>query len=198
MNRRWLLVLVVALGCATSSGRAPATFRVRFETTRGTFLVEVHRDWAPVGADRFYRLVQQRFFDNQRFFRVRAGAFAQFGIPGDPRVARRWRDATIPDDPVRASNERGTLAYAFTKPGTRATQIFINLKDNREYDSQGFAPFGRVISGMDVVDSLYSGYGETSGGGMRAGHQDALFAEGNAYLDRNFPKLDSIVAARLE
>ncbi|HEV8436422.1 MAG TPA: peptidylprolyl isomerase [Thermoanaerobaculia bacterium] len=179
------------------SRRAPAVFRVEFETTRGNFVVEVHRDWAPIGADRFYRLVAQHFFDGQRFFRVRAGAFAQFGIPGDPRLAREWRHATIPDDPVRASNDRGTLAYAFTKPGTRATQIFINLRNNKEYDAQGFAPFGRVISGMEVVDSLYSGYGESSGGGMRAGHQDALFEEGNAWLDRSFPKLDSIVKTRL-
>jgi cyclophilin family peptidyl-prolyl cis-trans isomerase len=189
---------VFLLGCATSGARAPEVFRVRFETTRGAFVVEVHRGWAPVGADRFYDLVRQRFFDGQRFFRVRAGAFAQFGIPGDTQLARAWRNATLPDDPVRASNERGTLAYAFTKPGTRATQIFINLRDNKEYDAQGFAPFGRVISGMEVVDSLYSGYGEAAGGGMRAGHQDALFEEGNAWLDRNFPKLDSIVTARLE
>lgn len=191
------MVLLLLLGCATSGARAPEVFRVRFETTRGDFVVEVHRGWAPIGADRFYDLVRQRFFDGQRFFRVRAGAFAQFGIPGDPRLARAWRNATLPDDPVRASNERGTLAYAFTKPGTRATQIFINLRDNKDYDAQGFAPFGRVISGMEVVDSLYSGYGETSGGGMRAGHQDALFDEGNAWLDRNFPKLDSILTARL-
>jgi peptidyl-prolyl cis-trans isomerase A (cyclophilin A) len=166
---------------------------VRFETTRGEFIVEVHRAWAPIGAERFYELVRQRFFDGQRFFRVRAGAFAQFGIPGDPKVARRWRNATLPDDPVRASNERGTLSYAFTKPGTRATQIFINLRNNKDYDAQGFAPFGRVISGMEVVDSLYSGYGEAAGGGMRAGHQDDLFEEGNAWLERNFPKLDSII-----
>jgi len=197
VNRRWLLAFVIALGCASSSRRAPAVFRVQFETTRGSFVVEVHRDWAPIGADRFYRLVQQRFLDGQRFFRVRAGAFAQFGIPGDPRIAREWRRKTIPDDPVRVSNERGTLAYAFTTSGTRATQVFINLRDNKDYDAQGFAPFGRVISGMDVVDSLYSGYGESAGGGMRAGHQDKLFDEGNAWLDRNFPKLDSIVRARL-
>ena len=197
MNRGWLLALVFAFGCAHASGRAPEVFHVRFETTRGDFVVEVHREWAPIGADRFYNLVRQRFFDGQRFFRVRAGAFAQFGIPGDPRAARSWRNATIPDDPVRVSNERGTLAYAFTKPGTRATQIFVNLRDNKDYDAQGFAPFGRVISGMEVVDALYSGYGEASGGGMRAGHQDPLFDEGNAWLERNFPKLDSIVTARL-
>jgi homoserine O-acetyltransferase len=191
------LILVLALGCSTAAERAPDVFHVRFETTRGDFVVEVHRSWAPIGADRFYQLVRRRFFDGQRFFRVRAGVFAQFGIPGDPRVAREWRSATIPDDPVRASNERGSIAYAFTKPGTRATQMFVNLRDNKEYDAQGFAPFGRVISGIDVVDSFYSGYGETSGGGMRAGHQDALFAEGNAWLDRNFPKVDAIIAARL-
>jgi homoserine O-acetyltransferase len=190
-------ILVLALGCASSAERVPDVFRVRFETTRGVFVVEVVRSWAPVGADRFHDLVRQRFFDGQRFFRVRAGVFAQFGVPGDPRVAREWRNATIADDPVRASNERGTIAYAFTKPGTRATQLFINLRDNKDYDAQGFAPFGRVISGMDVIDSLYSGYGEASGGGMRAGHQDALFAEGSAWLDRNFPNLDAIVAARL-
>jgi homoserine O-acetyltransferase len=199
MNRRWLLALVIALACTTFARlRAREVFSVRFETTRGTFVVEVHREWAPVGAERFYDLVRRRFFDGARFFRVRAGAFVQFGIPADPRTAQVWRNATLADDPVRASNERGTLAYAFTKPGTRATQVFINLKDNKDYDAQGFAPFGRVVSGMDVVDSLYSGYGESSGGGMRAGHQDALFAEGNAWLDRNFPKLDAIVKARLE
>ena len=193
---RRLLALLLITGCA--SAHAPQMFRVRFETNRGAFVVEVHRDWAPIGADRFYDLVRQRFFDGQRFFRVRAGAFAQFGIPGAPGLASRWRGATIADDPVRASNERGTLAYAFTRAGTRATQMFINLRDNKPYDAEGFAPFARVVSGMDVVDSLYAGYGETSGGGMRAGHQDELFAEGNAWLERNFPKLDYIVTARLE
>jgi homoserine O-acetyltransferase len=178
------------------NARAPETFRVRFQTSRGDFVIEAHRSWAPIGADRFYNLVQHNFFDGQRFFRIRAGAFAQFGVPGDPKLAQVWRNATIADDPVRVSNERGTLAYAFTTAGTRATQMFINLRDNPQYDAEGFAPFGRVISGMDAVDALYSGYGEASGGGMRAGHQDALFAEGNAWLQRNFPKLDWIVRAR--
>src|SRR4051794_21165250 len=117
-----LLVLVLAVGCASSMS-TPDVFRVRFETSRGDFVVEVHREWAPVGADRFYTLVQQHFFDEQRFFRVRAGAFAQFGVPGRPDAARHWRNATIADDPVRASNTRGTLAYAFTTQGTRATQM---------------------------------------------------------------------------
>jgi homoserine O-acetyltransferase len=192
------LALVLMSSCAVLPRHAPELFRVRFETSRGPFVVEVHRSWAPIGTDRFYDLVQQKFFDGQRFFRVRAGAFAQFGVPGDPHLAQRWRNATIPDDPVRAPNERGTLAYAFTKPGTRATQIFINLRDNRQYDAEGFAPFARVVSGMDAVDSLYSEYGESSGGGMRAGHQDELFAGGNVWLERNFPKLDSIITARVE
>jgi len=180
------------------NAQAPELFRVRFSTSQGDFIVEVHRSWAPIGADRFYNLVAHRFFDGQRFFRVRQGAFAQFGIPGDPRVAQAWRAATIPDDPPRQSNVRGTIAYAFTTANTRATQVFINLADNRSYDAQGFAPFGVITSGMEVVDHLYSGYGETAGGGMRAGHQDALFAGGNAYLMRAFPRLDYIRQARLE
>jgi cyclophilin family peptidyl-prolyl cis-trans isomerase len=178
--------------------RAPELFRVRFTTSQGDVIVEVHRSWAPIGADRFCNLVAHDFFDGQRFFRVRKGSFAQFGIPGDPRIAQAWRAATIPDDPPKQSNSRGTIAYAFTTANTRATQMFINLADNQQFDQQGFAPFGVITSGMDVVDRLYSDYGETSGGGMRAGHQDALFAEGNAYLIREFPRLDYIKHARLE
>jgi len=180
------------------NARAPNVFRVRFTTSQGDFIVEAHRDWAPIGADRFYNLATNHFFDGQRFFRVRQGVFAQFGIPGDPRVAQAWRSATIADDPPRQSNLRGTIAYAFTTANTRTTQLFINLADNRQFDGQGFAPFGVVTSGMDVVDRLYSGYGETAGGGMRAGHQDALFAGGNAWLNREFPRLDYIKHARLE
>jgi len=206
--RRGLALLVLLLSACTPpllnphhsrlNAHAPELFRVRFATSQGVFIVEVHRSWAPIGADRFYNLVAHGFFDNQRFFRVRQGAFAQFGIPGNPRVAQAWRSATIPDDPPRQSNVRGTIAYAFTTANTRTTQVFINLADNRQFDPQGFAPFGVVTSGMDVVDRLYSGYGETAGGGMRAGHQDALFAGGNAWLTRQFPRLDYIRWARLE
>ena len=170
---------------------------MQFETSRGNFVVEVHRDWAPIGADRFYELVRERFFDRARFFRVRAGQFVQFGIPGDPKLAAKWRHATLADDSPRVSCERGTVMYAFTTANTRTTQIVINLRDNKQYDAEGFAPFGRVVSGMDVVDALYSGYGEESGGGMRAGHQDPLFEGGNAWLAQNFPKLDFILKARL-
>jgi homoserine O-acetyltransferase len=171
---------------------------VRFETSQGPFVVEVHREWAPQGVDRFYGLVAAGFFDDSRFFRVVSGFIAQFGIPGDPRVTAAWKGRTIPDDPVRQSNTRGTLAYAMTGPGTRSTQIYVNLADNARLDAQGFAPIGRVTSGLEVVDRLYSGYGETAGGGMRGGKQGPMLAGGNAYLDANFPKLDRVLRATLQ
>ena len=177
--------------------RAPDRFLVRFETSQGPFTVEVHRDWGPHGADRFYELVRDRFFDGQKFFRVRAGFIAQFGLHGDPHVIAKWKSRTIPDDPVKQSNVRGTLAYAMTGPGTRSTQIYINLADNSRLDNEGFAPFARVVDGMDVVDRLYSGYGESAGGGMRGGKQGPIEEDGNAYLERNFPKLDLIRRARI-
>ena len=161
--------------------RAPETYRARFETSKGRFVIEVHRDWAPNGADRFYNLVRHGFYDGARFFRIRAGVFAQFGINGNPAIASAWRSATIPDDPWKGvSNERGTIAYAFRDRDGRTTQVFISLRDNSaDDDKEPFVPFGRVVEGMDVVDSLYSGYGERSGGGIRAGHQDPVFAGGN-------------------
>jgi peptidyl-prolyl cis-trans isomerase A (cyclophilin A) len=163
-------------------------------------VIEVHRTWAPNGADRFYNLVRHGFYDNARFFRIRAGVFAQFGINGDPTVASVWRNATIPDDPWRGvSNTRGTIAYAFKDPNGRTTQVFINLRDNSaDDDKEPFVPFGRVVEGMDVVDAMYSAYGERAGGGIRAGKQDPVFAGGNAYFEREFPKLDYIVRATVE
>lgn len=178
--------------------RAPDVFRVRVETTRGPFVVEVHRAWAPRGADRFHQLVRAGFFDDSRFFRVRAGFVAQFGIAGDPAVAAAWRAAAIPDDSVRHGNVRGAVAYAMTGPGTRTTQLFVDLADNTRLDAEGFAPVGTVVEGMDVVDALYAGYGETSGGGMRGGRQGPLFASGNAYLDAAYPRLDRLLRARVE
>ena len=178
--------------------RAPAVFRVRFETTKGTFLIEVHRDWAPRGADRFYNLVRTRFFDNSRFYRVRPGFIAQFGIPGERQIAAAWREQRIPDDPVLQSNTRGSIAYAMTGPNTRTTQLYINIGDNSRLDSDGFAPIGRVTEGMEIVDQLYSGYGEHAGGGMRGGQQGKIFEGGNAYLDREFPKLDKLIRANVE
>jgi homoserine O-acetyltransferase len=167
------------------------------ETSAGNFTIEVHRDWAPHGADRFLELVRARYYDDSRFYRAVAGKWIQFGIAGKPKIAEKWRVKTIPDDPVTESNKPGYVAFAFTQPGTRSTQIYINLVDNSQQDAQGFAPFAKVIEGMDVVLKLYTGYGETSGGGMRAGHQDKLFEEGNPYLDREFPKLDRLIRARV-
>jgi homoserine O-acetyltransferase len=176
---------------------APRVFQVEFETTKGVFVIEVHREWAPRGADRFYNLVRAGFFDDSRFFRVRAGRFAQFGIPGDRALAAVWRNHTMPDDPVRQSNIRGAIAYAMTGPSARTTQLYINLTDNVSQDADGFAPIGTVIAGLERVDQLWAGYGEEAGGGMRGGKQNRIFAEGNVHLDRDFPQLDKLVRARL-
>jgi homoserine O-acetyltransferase len=176
--------------------RAPDVFRLRCETTQGPFVVEVRREWAPRGADRLFALAGAGFFDDSRFFRVRAGFIAQFGIPGDPAVAAGWRAAAMPDDPVRRSNARGTVSYAMTGPNTRTTQLFVNLADNRRLDAEGFAPVGVVVAGMDVVDRLYAGYGETAGGGMRGGRQGPIFEGGNTFLDAAYPRLDRLLRAR--
>jgi homoserine O-acetyltransferase len=175
---------------------APASFLVRLDTTKGRIEIEVHRDWAPHGADRFYNLVRHGYYDGVRFHRVVAGRWAQFGINGDPRISTIWRERTIEDDPFVQSNQRGTIAYAFAVANGRTTQVFINLRDNSEtHDREPFVPFGRVVSRMDVVDALESGYGETSGGGIRAGKQAPLFERGNDYLGENFPRLDHILRA---
>jgi peptidyl-prolyl cis-trans isomerase A (cyclophilin A) len=191
-------LLLLILFCCVAMGASPAVFRVKIESTAGSFVIEVHRDWAPRGADRFYELVQKKFFDDSRFYRTVAGHWVQFGIPGDPKLAQRWRHESFPDDPApHQHNDFAYVAFAMTGPDQRTTQVYINLVDNRQLEPQGFAPFGKVVEGMDVVEKLYSGYGETSGGGMRAGKQDKLFEEGNAYLDREFPKLDHLIRARV-
>lgn len=187
------LCLLSAIAVAAS----PEVFRVKFETTAGNFVIETHHDWSPHGADRLYQLVGIKYFDDSRFFRIVAGNWAQFGIAGNPKVAHAWRKRTIPDDPVKQSNTLGFVGFANTGPNTRSTQIYINLGDNSRLDATGFSPFGKVVEGMDVVQKLYSGYGENSGGGMRAGHQDQMFDEGAAYLDREFPKLDKLIRARI-
>jgi len=176
--------------------KAPAVFKAKFDTSAGIFVVEVHADWAPNGADRFYNLVQSGFYDDQRFFRVLSGFMAQFGIHGDPKVAATWRAARIQDDPVKASNTRGYLTFATAGPGTRTTQLFINYGDNARLDRQGFSPFGMVTKGMEVVDKLYSGYGEGAPGGDGP-DQGRVQAEGNAYLDKEFPKLDRIKSVKI-
>jgi homoserine O-acetyltransferase len=177
---------------------APATCRVRLETTRGEIEIEMHRAWAPRGADRFYNLVRHGYYDGVRFHRVIAGKWAQFGIHGDPRVSMLWRERSFPDDPFSESNRRGTVAFAFAVKDGRTTQVFVNLRDNSEtHDREPFVPFGRVVKGMEVVDALYSGYGESAGGGIRAGRQAPLFEKGNAYLDANFPRLDHVIRAEI-
>lgn len=170
---------------------APERFRVRFETSKGDFVLEVMRDWAPIGADRFYNLVRHGYYDGVRFFRVVDGFMAQLGIHGDPRVSEAWAGARIYDDPVVGSNQRGTISFAMAGPNTRTTQVFINFVDNSRLDGGGFAPFGRVVEGMAVVDELYSGYGEGAPRG-RGPEQARIRAEGNAYLERDFPELDYV------
>jgi peptidyl-prolyl cis-trans isomerase A (cyclophilin A) len=178
---------------------APAAFKVLFETTKGDFVVEVYRGWAPGGADRFYNLVRHGYYDRTYrtyFFRVWPSFIVQFGIHGNPVVSAVWREAAIPDDSVRGSNRRGTITYATSGPNTRTTQIFVNLADNARLDTQGFAPFGRVVGGMDVLDRLHGGYGEPPPQG-RGPEQRRIFAEGNAYLQSEFPLLDHIVRTRI-
>lgn len=178
--------------------RAPDVCRILLDTTKGPVTLEMRRDWAPHGADRFYNLVRAGFYDEARFFRIRAGQWAQFGINGDPEIAERWRSRTIPDDPRVLSNVRGTVAYAFKDPNGRTTQVFINLRDNSAtHDAEPFVPFARVVDGMGVADALYAEYGERAGGGIRAGTQDPVFKGGNAFLTREYPRLDYIKRAIL-
>jgi len=172
---------------------APAEFKVKFVTSKGDIVVQVTRSWAPKGADRFYNLVKNNYYDEVRFFRViRAPRpfMAQFGIHGDPKVAAAWREASIEDDPVTQSNTRGMLSYAMAGPNTRTTQIFINYGDNSRLDTGGFSPFGKVTEGMDVVDKFHADYGESP-------DQTRIQYEGNAYLGRSFPNLDYIKTARV-
>jgi peptidyl-prolyl cis-trans isomerase A (cyclophilin A) len=197
---------LVAWSCAASAGnlsdpaalsaKAPAVYQAKFDTSKGPFVIEVHREWAPQGADRFYNLVKNGFFDNARFFRVIEGFMVQFGINGDPKIAAVWRDADIKDDPVKQSNERGTITFATAGPNTRTTQVFINFADNAPLDGQGFSPFGKVVFGMEVVDSLYGGYGEGAPNG-NGPDQGRIQSQGNAYLEQDFPKLDFIKTATI-
>jgi len=183
---------------AALNEKAPEIYRARFTTSKGDFVIEVTRAWAPHGADRFYNLVANGFFDDCRFFRVVYGFMAQFGIHGDPALNSVWSEARIPDDPVQQSNKRGYVTFATAGPNTRTTQVFINFVDkNTSLDSQGFAPFGKVVEGMELVGKLFSGYGE----GAPKGHgpdQNRIQKEGNAYLAKSFPKLDYIKKASIE
>jgi peptidyl-prolyl cis-trans isomerase A (cyclophilin A) len=182
---------------ALAKAQAPEVFLVRFTTTQGDFAIEAHRAWAPIGVDRFYNLAKMGFFDDTRFFRAIEGFMVQFGIPGDPKVAAKWRDASLKDDPVTQSNLRGFVTFAQSgTPNSRGTQIFIAYNNHPRLDASGFAPFGKVVKGMEVVDALYKGYGE----GAPEGHgpsQERIQNEGNAYLDAEFPKLDRILSTEV-
>ena len=182
------------LNPASLQEQAPAVFKAKFTTTQGDFVVEVTRAWAPLGADRFYNLVKYHFFDAATFFRVISGFMAQFGISGRPEVNRVWERATIKDDPVTQSNTRGMITFATGGPNTRTTQVFINYGDNSNLNSMGFAPFGKVIEGMEIVDKLYSEYGDGAPEG-KGPNQGRIQNEGKAYLEKDFPKLDTIKTA---
>jgi peptidyl-prolyl cis-trans isomerase A (cyclophilin A) len=182
---------------ALLKAKAPDVFKAEFNTTKGDFVIEVHRDWAPLGADRFYNMVKSGFFTDIYFFRVVPKFMVQFGIPGNPKVAAAWGKANIKDDPQKESNKRGMITFAMGGPNTRTTQLFINFADNTRLDSLNFPPFGSVVSGMDVVDQIYSGYGEMSVMGGSGPDPGKIESEGNAYLAKSFPKLDKINSAKL-
>jgi peptidyl-prolyl cis-trans isomerase A (cyclophilin A) len=175
--------------------KAPDVYEATFTTTKGDFVVQVTRSWAPNEADRFYNLVKHGYFNGVEFFRVVPGFVVQFGLTGSPAVNKAWENANIKDDPVTQTNAEGTITFAQTgSPNSRSTQVFINLGGNGglDHSGQGFAPFGQITSGMDVVKNLYGGYADAP-----TGHQDEITNQGNAYLEKNFPKLDSIKTAKI-
>jgi len=217
MRRKLAVVLSVAAalalaGCSQSSDanketaatipakdqQSPDLFKVNFDTSKGPVVVEIHRDWAPNGVDHFYTLVKTGFFDQVRIYRVVRDFVALFGIAADPKTNALWANGNIPDDPVRQSNVRGTLTYAATgMPNSRSTQLFFNLRNNSMLDSRGFAPIGKVVSGMDAVDSFYNSYGDMPPNGM--GPDPSMIGEqGNSYLDNHFPRLDYIKKATVQ
>lgn len=176
---------------ATLKAQAPETFKVKFTTTAGDITIQVTRAWAPLGADRFYNLARHHFFNGASFFRVVPGFVVQFGLSANSKVSKAWDQAKIKDDPVKQSNHRGYLTFATSGANTRTTQFFINLGENAGLDAQGFSPFGQVSQGMDVVDKIYSGYGEKPDQGL-------ITNQGKAYVDKNFPKLDKILTTAIE
>jgi len=183
---------------AALKAQAPAAYKVKFDTSVGVFVVQVTREWAPHGADRFFNLVTNGFYNDARFFRAIPNFMVQFGINGDPAISAVWRNAQIPVDPVKQSNKRGYITYAMgASPSTRTTQVFINFRDNGNLDSMGFAPFGQVVEGMDVVDKISTVYGEGAPRG-KGPEQGRVQSEGNAYLIKSFPKLDYIKTATVE
>lgn len=208
-----MLVVMGFLACASAAGAdtstkgapdpaqatatAPPVYKVKMATTKGDFVIEVHRDWAPLGADRFYNLVKLGYLNDIAFFRVVKGFMVQFGIHGDPAMNKTWRNARIQDDPTgKQSNTKGMVTFAMAGPNTRTTQIFINYGDNARLDSMGFPPFGKVLDGWKVVDAIEGMYGEGAPGG-RGPAQGRVQSEGNAYLKADFPKLDYLKSASI-
>lgn len=179
--------------------KAPDVYRARFTTTKGDFVIEVHRDWTYRGADRFFNLIQVGFFDDTSFFRVVHGFVVQFGLNGDPAVNAVWKERTLLDDDLVRSNSHGTVTFALSGKNTRTTQVFINLGDNSRLDTMGgFSPFGKIVEGMDVVKKLYGGYGDMPSQGGRGPDSTKVESLGNDYAKKNFPKLDWIVRAVIE
>lgn len=203
MTRRLFMLALTALtlvaapqptAAQVTDEQAPPTFRARFETSQGPFVIEVQREWAPIAADRFYTLVRRGFYDDARFFRVLNGFMAQFGLNGDPKIQGEYALANLLDEPPKQSNLRGFASFAKeSSPNTRYTMVFINDKDNSYLDADGFAPFGQVVTGMEIVEKLYSGYGR-----QNVPDQRRIKSEGNAYLTAEYPKLDFIKTARIE
>lgn len=220
MRRRcgilWIAPAVLALiGCSSSDEtkkeepkkeaaappkqeQAPDVFKINLDTSKGPVVIEIHRDWAPIGADHLYSLVKLGFYDGDYFFRYVRNFIVQFGINGDPKTNNAWRNVNLPDDPVKQSNVKGTLTYATAGPRTRSTQLFINLKNNQALDKDGFAPLGKVVGGMDVVESLYSSYGDMPGMGGQGPDSAKIEAQGNEYLTSHFPRLDFIKKATIQ
>jgi peptidyl-prolyl cis-trans isomerase A (cyclophilin A) len=207
MRRFWWLAFQVALaGCATSEESkktaskqdlpAPDVFQVNFDTSKGPVVIEVHKDWAPLGAQHLYELVNRGYYDGNRFFRV-TRAYVQWGVNGDPQISGIWSTANLRDDPVKESNVRGTVSYAKLGPNTRATQLFINMRDNKDLDKQGFAPIGKVISGMDAVDSFFGAYGDVPPRGSGP-DPSKIETQGNLYLESQFPRLDFVKKAAIQ
>ena len=206
MRRFWWLAFVAALaGCSTSEPPKPAAkqdtpapdvFRVNLDTSKGPVVIEVHKDWAPIGAQHLYELVNRGYYDGNRFFRV-THAYVQWGVNGDPQISGLWSTANLRDDPVKESNVRGVVSYAKRGPNTRTTQLFINMKDNTDLDKQGFAPIGKVVSGMDAVESFYSSYGDMPPRGQGP-DPSKIETLGNSYLESQFPRLDFIKKAVIQ
>lgn len=197
----WSVLWLMLAGCSGSSqskqaASVPDLFKVNLDTSKGPVVIEVHKDWAPLGAERFYQLVKSGYYDGARFFRVLPGFMAQFGIAADPQTTAKWKEANLQDDPVKQSNTRGMVTFATAGPNTRTTQMFINTGDNARLDGQGFAPIGKVISGQEAVESLFSGYGEGAPSG-RGPAQQLIEIQGNAYLEKDFPELDFIKKASI-